>query len=262
MSDPTAVAQHRPWPLPSSPWIMRQEWNDLLFAHWRVPLAALRPLVPAALPIDEFDGSAWVSLTPFLLTGMRARGLPAFPVVSSFPELNVRTYVTLGGKPGVFFFSLDAGSRAAVLGARTAFRLPYEHAEMEIVRPAGREAGGDGEDEAEDEGWFEYRCRREGPPPARFDARYRPSGPVYEAGPGSLDHFLAERYCLYTAPSEGKIWRVEVHHAPWPLQNAEAEIRENTMAAAAGIELPAEAPLLRYARYLDVVNWAPEGAGG
>jgi uncharacterized protein YqjF (DUF2071 family) len=112
-----AVA-HRPWPLPSGPWIMAQTWHDLLFAHWSVRSETLRRLVPSELALDTFDGSCWVAVAPFHMSGIRLRGLPALPGLSRFPELNVRTYVTLGGKPGVYFFSLDAGSLPAVWAAR------------------------------------------------------------------------------------------------------------------------------------------------
>src|SRR3954463_3011927 len=104
---------HRPWPLPGGPWIMQQIWNDLLFAHWPIAPEIMRPLVPPALPLDTFNGQCWLAVTPFHMTGVRGRLMPAFPGLSAFPELNVRTYVTYGGTGGVYFFSLDAGSRVA-----------------------------------------------------------------------------------------------------------------------------------------------------
>ena len=129
--------EHRPWPLPDRPWVMAQTWENLLFAHWPVSAEVLRPLVPEPLPIDEFDGTAWLTITPFEVTGLRARGTPPVPGISSFPELNVRTYTSLDGKPGIWFFSLDAGSWAAVAGARRTYRLPYFRAAMEIERLDG-----------------------------------------------------------------------------------------------------------------------------
>src|SRR3954469_1338540 len=94
---------HRPWPLPGQPWFMGQSWVDLLFAHWRVDLAALKAVVPDRLPIDTFDGDAWVGVTPFVVRGLRLRGSPPPPVLSQFPEINVRTYVSVGGRPGIYF---------------------------------------------------------------------------------------------------------------------------------------------------------------
>lgn len=235
---------HRPWPLPTEPWIMAQTWHDLLFAHWPVTPAALTGLIPPALALDTVDGAAWVGVVPFRMTGIRLRGLPAFPGLSALPEINARTYVTAGGKPGVWFFSLDAGSALAVATARRWFRLPYYRAWFSIERERDR---------------IRYASRRthRGAPPAEFSARYGPIGAVTFARPGTLDHWLTERYCLYAVDARGRLYRGEIHHAPWPLQPADAAIERNTMATAAGIELPPSAPLLHFARRLDVRIWPP-----
>ena len=123
---------HRPWPLPTGPWIMSQSWHDLLFAHWPIDASHLRPLIPAALEIDKFQGEAWIGVVPFRMSGVRLRATPALPTLSAFPELNVRTYVTHGGKPGVWFFSLDAANAIAVSVARAWFHLPYFNARMTL----------------------------------------------------------------------------------------------------------------------------------
>src|SRR5690606_38103898 len=125
---------HRLYPPLSSPWLGSMIWDDLLFEHWRVPRELLRPLVPSALEIDTFDGSAWIGVVPFLMRGVRLRGTPPLPWVSRFPELNVRTYVTFGGRPGVWFFSLDAAQPLAVWAARRSFHLDYRHAAMTCER--------------------------------------------------------------------------------------------------------------------------------
>lgn len=236
-------ADHRPWPAPARSWVMAQTWRDLLFAHWRVGAEALRPLVPAALELDTFEGQAWVGIVPFRMTGIRVRWLPPVPWLSAFAELNVRTYVTVGGKRGVYFFSLDAANPVAVATARRCFHLPYMNATMSC------QSDGDA---------VVYSSRRthRGAPAAEFRARYRPLGPVALAEPGSLARWLTERYCLYTVDPRGRTMRGEIHHAPWPLQPAKAEITANTMASAAGVTLPAEAPLLHFARRLDVVLWS------
>jgi uncharacterized protein len=237
-----AETEHRAWPLPERPWIQGQTWERLLFAHWRVDAAELRPLVPAQLPLDTHDGSAWLGMTPFRLTGLRLRGLPPLPGVSSFLELNVRTYTTVGDKPGIYFFSLDAQSPLAVAAARQLYRLPYHHARMSAE---------------EREGWIEYSSERlTGERARRFRARYRPgpAGDVFEASPGSLEHFLTERYCLYTLGRGGEVCRAEIHHPPWPLQTAEAELDENTMAPD-GLRLPDELPLLHFSARQDAVIW-------
>ncbi len=223
---------------------MAQVWHDLLFAHWPVPLAQLRALVPSATPIDTFKGQAWVGVVPFHMSGVRLRGTPAVPGLSAFPELNVRTYVTVDDKPGVYFFSLDATNPLAVLAARAWYRLPYFHARMHVDVKGG------------DVG---YRSRRiqSGTPAAELVAGYRPAGPALPPEAGTLEYFLTERYCLYTVSRRGHVFRAEIHHPPWMLQPAEAEIQHNTMAAAAGITLPDSAPVLHFSKRQEMIAWAP-----
>src|SRR5215211_1409029 len=129
---------HRPSPLPRGPWVMGQTWLDLLFAHWPIAPAVLRPAVSSAVPTDTFDGSAWIGITPFEVVGARPRGLPPLPWLSHFPELNVRTYVTVHGRPGIWFLSLDAARALVVHGARATYRLPYHHARMSVTRDGDR----------------------------------------------------------------------------------------------------------------------------
>jgi uncharacterized protein len=233
---------HRPWPLPETSWLMGQTWERLLFAHWPVPVESLRRVVPAPLPIDTFEGQAWLGITPFEVSGLRSRGAPPIPGLSRFPELNVRTYTSLGGRRGIWFLSLDAASRLAVAAARRAYRLPYFRAAMEI------RAGGDEVD------YGSRRISRDGPG-ASFAAVYAPDGPLFEAEPGTLEHWLTERYCLYAVDERERVHRAEIHHPPWPLQTATANLVENTMADPQGIELPAREPLLHYAHRQDVVIW-------
>jgi uncharacterized protein YqjF (DUF2071 family) len=234
---------HRPWPLPAGPWVMAQTWHDLLFAHWPVDAAVLRPLLPAPLQIDSFEGQAWIAVVPFRMTGVRLRGTPSVTWLSAFPELNVRTYVTSGGKPGVWFFSLDAANSLAVAIARAWFHLPYFRARMTC---------------AEYKGWIHYQSERihRGAPAGLLKGRYRPIGDPFSPRPGTLEHFLTERYCLYTADAHGQIIRGEIHHPPWPLQRAEAEIVCNSMTESLGIA-PTSRPLLHFARRQDVLVWPP-----
>lgn len=236
-------ASHRAYPPPAGSWVMRMTWRDLLFMHWEVDAAALRRAVPACLPLDLYEGRAFVGVVPFEMTATRLRGAPPVCGTSRFAELNVRTYVTLGGRPGVWFFSLDAASPLAVGIARLTYRLPYFNARMAI--------------EHEADGAIGYRSTRtqRGAPPARFAARYRPTGPSYRAEPGSLDAFLTERYCLYTVDRRGRPLRGEVHHAPWPLRPAVCEAEAMDMMRIAGLTLPEVPPLLHFAEALDVVAW-------
>lgn len=234
-------SSHRPWPVPSAPWVMFQSWRDLLFAHWPIPTEVLRPLVPAELELDEFDGSAWLGLTPFRLSGLRLRLLPAVPGISTFPEMNLRTYVRPKDKPGIFFFSLDAANALAVLGARLGYALPYFNASMRM------RAEGD---------WTHYSSRRSGGD-AEFVGRYRPVGPPFRASPGSLEYFLVERYALYTVPRTGRVVIGEIDHPPWELHAAEAVIERNTVPAAHGITLPRDEPLLHFSARQDTRIWPP-----
>lgn len=235
---------HRDSPRPRRPWIMRQTWHDLLFVHHRVGATVLRPLVPACLELQTFDGCAWVGVVPFRMSGVRLRGLPPLPGVAAFPELNVRTYVAHEGRPGVYFFCLEARSRLAVEAARAWFGLPYHHAAMTCT------ARGD------DVVYSSLRTDRRGAP-ARFEGAYGPRGDVSHARAGSLDHWLTERYCLYSVSKRGRLLHGDIHHEPWPLQPATAEIAVDTLPSAHGIEIDSSAPLLHFARRLDVWLWAP-----
>jgi uncharacterized protein YqjF (DUF2071 family) len=229
--------EHRPWPIAPRGWTMGQSWVDLLFAHWRVPVDELRAYVPPDLEIEQHDGSAWLGVVPFRLTNLRARGTLPLPRVSSFLELNVRTCVRAAdGKPGVWFLSLDASSRLAVELARRTYKLPYFHARMS--------ATGDGE-------WIGYECARIAEPGRVFSGRYRPVGAVSHAKPRSLESFLMERYCLYATDERKRLHRAEIHHPPWPLQPAEAEIE---LVSVAPIALEGK-PLCHFSQVQDVLVW-------
>ena len=233
---------HRPWALPETSWFMGQSWIDLLFAHWAVDRAALERLVPPQLrPLDSHDGKTWLGVTPFRVEGLRMHHTPPPPNLSRFLEVNVRTYVTVDGKPGIYFLSLDASSRAAVAAARRTYRLPYFHARMNRSRDAGGIR------------FASQRASRDGPD-ARLACRYGPDGRVAPPRPGTLEHFLTERYCLYTLDDAGAIQRADIHHPPWPLQPARADFNVNTMTAPYGIELSGD-PLLHFSGRQDVVLW-------
>jgi uncharacterized protein len=234
---------HRPWRMPDAPWLMTQTWHDLLFAHWPVDPRALREKVPSEFELDLFDGDGWLGIVPFHMTNVAPRGVPSLPWVSEFPELNVRTYVRVDDRPGIYFFSLDAGSALAVQAARTLLNLPYYSASM-TVSP---QAGSIGYDSRRDNSSVE----------ASFSVNYRPGGAAFQASSGSLDYFLTERYCLYNRNHRGAPYRLEIHHPPWPLQPAEAQFMRNTMAGAAGLRVPDVEPLLHFAARQDMVAWAP-----
>lgn len=250
MPDPFASIEHRPYPLPDGPWAMRQTWHELIFAHWPVDPDVLRPRIPPGLALDVIDGQAWVGIVPFRMSNVRPRFTPAMPWISAFPELNVRTYVTADNKPGVWFFSLDAGNMLAVWAARKTFFLPYFHAKMSVEC-------------LEDGKTVRYRSQRvhRGAPGASLRATYRPVGEPFQPQPGTLEWRLTERYCLY-CENKGRVYRAEIQHPPWRLQAAEWEADENTMAAAHGILLPDIPPLVHYADRQDMVAWLLERVSG
>jgi hypothetical protein len=238
-----ASTAHRPWPLPERPWTWRQSWLDLLFAHWPVPKSVLRHYVPDSLEVQEFDGTSWIAVVPFRMTGVMRRPLPDLPWVSAFPELNVRIYVTRDGKPGVWFLSLDATNPLAVWAARRFFHLPYFRSRMSLRWEGDT---------------VHYDSRRPG---AAFVGRYRATSEPYAATPGELEHWLTERYCLYALAPDGSLWRNEVHHAKWPLQRAEAQLDEMSMLAVHGVDVSGPPALLHFSRQLDVVVYAGERCG-
>jgi uncharacterized protein len=230
---------HRPFPLPSSRWTLGQTWEHTLFAHWPAPAAELRPLVPAELEIEEHDGSAWVSLVFFRVRALRARGALPLPGISSFLQLNIRTYV-LGpdGLPGVWFFSIDASSRLAALGVRRIYHVPAFHARMTLESAAG---------------WQEAECARVGEAGRAFSGRYRAAGEPFHAEPGSLEWFLTERYRLFASDA-----RAEIHHDQWRLRPTEVEVELSSIAP---VELRG-APLGHCAFRQDALIWPPEPVHG
>ena len=217
---------------------MKQTWHDLLFAHWPLRPEHIRPLVPPQLPLDIFEGLSWIGVVPFWMSGVRPRLIPPLPRLSRFPELNVRTYVTYGGKPGVYFFSLDAANHPAVWAARKFFHLPYFYAAMNSTEHNGSIL-------------YSSRRNRGG---AELWASYRPIAPVQFAEKDSRDDWLTARYCLYTT-HQNQVYRCEIHHLPWPLQAAQAEFSRNTMAQAAHLALPDQSPLLHFSKHLEVLIW-------
>lgn len=231
---------HRPFPPPPGPWLMTMSWLDLAFLHWEVDPQALRAVVPGALPLDLHQGRAFVAVVPFRMEHVSGRLLPDVPGVSAFCELNVRTYVCLDDRPGVYFFSLDATQPIAIWGARTFFHLNYLKAQMVCRR--------EGDDVV-------TRCAREDRrgPAGRFAARYGPTGPARAPEPGSLEAFLVDRYCLYTVDDDGRPLRAHIQHGPWPLQPGRCTIDEDTI-----VPVPLERkgePLVHFARSIDVVGW-------
>ena len=232
----------RTWPLPSSPWVMRMTWSELLFAHWPIEPEAVARLLPSGLTLDTRDGEAWVGVVPFLMSNVAPRCCPAVPGLSRFLELNVRTYVIRDDKPGVWFFSLDAESPIAVRVARATFNLPYMDATMSLSRDAS--------------GVINYQSKRthRGEPSADFDASYQACGEPFQAKSGTLEHWLTARYCLYSADRKGRLYRGEINHSPWELSSAKWNPQRNTMCDPYDFRLEGE-PHLLFAQPITVRAW-------
>jgi uncharacterized protein len=232
---------HRPWPVPTTPWIMGQSWERLLFAHWRIDEARLRRFVPPQIPIDTFDGSAWIGVTPFIVGGLRLRFLPPLPGTARFPEINVRTYATIEDRPGIYFFSLDVPNVLAIAAARRVYRLPYFRSKIDVRHADGR---------------ISYRSRRIDPAgtPVECAMEYGATGPGRAAPVGSFEYWAAERYCLYTLDDRMSVLRGEIHHPPWQIQPAQATIASNSMGRQLGSDFQ-EQPVLHYAHRQDVLFW-------
>lgn len=244
MDDLLNHTEHRPFPLPAGPWVQKHTWANILFAHWPVPAEVLAPLVPSPLQIDTWEGSAWVGITPFCIQGARLRGVPPVPFLSTFPEVDVRTYVRREGVPAVFYFSMNAPNPVIAAAARLAYHMPYVAAEV------GSSADGDR---------ISVRSLRVGGegPAADWDSTHWPVSEPFRAEPGAREYFLIERWALYTVDREGHLYRTDIHRQPWPVQRAAVEIRRNTVAGAHGIRLPDQAPLLHCSRGVDVLIWLP-----
>ncbi|MFN7162366.1 MAG: YqjF family protein [Fimbriimonadales bacterium] len=211
---------------------LSMRWKHLLFVHWRVPPLALRPLIPEPLQIDTYDGAAWVGFVPFVMETARPIWLPPVPKVFDFPEANIRTYVRYGAQRGVWFFSLDAAHRLGVWAARRFWKLPYYYARMRwrFLAPDA----------------IHYETIRADRSRAFARVQYRFTGEPRETEPGSLEHFLVERYTLFTA-QQGELYYGEVAHLPYAIQPATVLELEQTLTDAAGIALPPQSPIAFYA---------------
>ena len=215
-------------------------WRRLLFANWPVDADRIDAHLPDALSVQTHDGTGWLSVVPFVNVHVRPRGVPKRAGVR-LPELNLRTYVTCDGEPGVYFFNLDAQGALSVLGARLTHHLPYYYARMRVEREGERTT-------------FESRRRHPGARPARFSATYRPTGEAFAAEPGSLAEFLTERRRLFTQGTDGAVRHTDVDHPRWTLYDAAATLRENTLFEANAFEAPTASPVCYYSPGVDVTT--------
>jgi uncharacterized protein YqjF (DUF2071 family) len=238
--DVAATDRPRPFPVPERSWIMAQRWEDVLFHHWRFPADVVRPLVPPVLDLELRDGSAWVSLVPLRLAHVHLRGVPPLPELSGFPELNVRTYVSHAGRPGVWFLSIDAANATCAWIGRSVFHAPYRDADIELSSGPP----------------FRFRCDCGGR--ARLEVEYGPDGPPLSVSDESLEGFLSERYAMFVLGHHDRPLIGVVQHEPWVLHRAHADIAVNTVLAAAGLPAPDGEPLTYFSPGTSSVLWALE----
>jgi hypothetical protein len=214
--------------------LLSMRWRDGLFAHWPVDASTVEAHLPSGLDVATYDGEAWLGIVAFVMEDIRPAGSP---VGRTFPEVNLRTYVTRDGESGVYFFSLDADDRLSVSLARSTYALPYYRARIDVER---------------DDGGLRLRSERTHPgePRARLDVSYRADGESFVPEPGSLPAFLAENYRFYTRGR--RLYRGDISHDPWRLAPGAATLHEESLFRAAGFEAPSTEPLVHVAEPLDV----------
>lgn len=233
--------------VPNERWIMIQTWKNLLFAHYPVPKSVLRPLLPSCFELDTYDSTAWISIVPFQMSTIHIHGLSKLPLSPTFDEINVRTYVNFGGKPGVYFFSLDANNKLAVFLANMSYNLPYMDAKIQFSK---------------DDETVKFHSERTDSRVEKgvFSATYSPIGDVFTSIPGSLDYWLTERYVFFVIKKK-KIYEGNIYHQHWPLQHAKATIKTNTVARCVGIRIENSPAILHYCEKLDILAWIPKKVG-
>lgn len=235
--------EHRPFPVPEHPWVMRQRWDDTLFLHWPVSPDVLQPHIPNGVELDLYDGTAWIGIVLFEVNGLRGRYLPPIPFTNTFPEVNVRTYVKKNGKPGVYFFSLDTPNKLAIKAARTGYSLPYFFADVSMKRSTT------------DVDCLSIRKER-GLPRESLHVVYRPDGEAIPNKEGSFPHWMAERYCLWSLFGD-ELFRTDIHHRKWALESVDIELKVNTMAQYVPREYLNKAPIAHYSLSKNTLFWLP-----
>ncbi|MBU8880406.1 DUF2071 domain-containing protein [Bacillus sp. FJAT-29790] len=233
---------HRPWPVPSNKWVMRQTWSNLLFLHWPISSESLRPYIPPSIQIDIFGEYAWLGVILFVTEGVYPRGLSSVSLACKFPEINLRTYVIYNGKPGIYFLSLDSRNWASTMIGKSWFHLPYYYAQISFQQKGQA---------------FHFQSTRKGKidEPIKFSCNYAHSSEVYFTQEGTLDHWLTERYCMFSSDKGSNIYSVDLHHRPWPLQKAEAEIYTNTLFSPFHFDLSEVKPLSHFSKGIDALFW-------
>ncbi len=227
----------------TGPWVCAQRWEQVLFLHWPVSVAEARSLIPpeADVEIDTYDGQAYVSVLSLRMARVHLRDLLPIPDLGDFPELNVRTYVVRDGKPGVWFVSLDVPSHLNAWIGRHVFHLAYDVAGMHMTDTGGH---------------IDFVSDRERGT-AQFSADYTAAAGAAPAAPGSLEQFLAERYCMYTLSHEQRLKRADIEHRPWQLRPVDVNVLQNTVLQGDHITVTGQPARAMYADWLENVVWLP-----
>lgn len=233
---------HRSSPLPSKNWVMKHTWSNLLFLHWPIHPSKLRPYIPSPLQIDTYDGFAWLGVVVFVIEGIYLRGLSNISLVPIIQEVNVRTYVRYGEKTGVYFLSLDANHWSTYTIAKHWYRLFYHPAKISIQ---------------DKENIFHIESIRKGKAetPIMLKGMYTPLAAEYIPKVGMVDHWVTERYCLYSTRNGKDIYCAKIHHRPWVLQQAEFEIETNTLFMPFYMDLRGAKPIAHFSKGVDALIW-------
>ena len=223
-------------------WTMTQVWENVLFAHWSLPMEVVRKHIPAELEVDTFNGEAWVGVILFKMNGFKLRFTP-FRYPFSFPEINLRTYVKVNERPAIFFMTLDAADPLVVSVAKRWYRLPYFHAKMSFSKQ-------------EDMISFHSERKSVGDSVV-IGGEFYPVSEQFVPKDGSIDHWLTERYVYFNKDPNNHIYWGEVYHEPWQLRKVSGKFSDNTLLHPYQIELPGEPHLLHYSRGVEAQMGAP-----
>lgn len=225
--------------LAAKTWIMKQTWKHVLFLHWPLHAESLRPFIPKELEIDTYDGQAWLGMIVFEMGGIYPRGLSRLPLTPPFSEINVRTYVTYKGEPGIYFLSIDVNNWASLNIAKRWYHLPYRPSEVSIQKEGASLH-------------FEGIRKKE---PLYVKGSYTPLKESFFSRAGRLDYWFTERYRLYSSDSFSNLYTASIDHPPWALQNTEVTIDKNTLFSPFGFHLGADAPIAHYSYGVQTNFW-------
>ncbi|MBS4197060.1 YqjF family protein [Lederbergia citri] len=238
--DVLKITEHRPYPIPSKYWIMRQKWRDVLFMHLPIKPEKLQPYIPSAVEIDTFEDYAWLGVIVFKIDGIFPRGFPPVSIRPAFPEINLRTYVRCNDKPGIYFLSLDVDDWTSCSLAKRWLHVPYHPAKISFQKI---------------EQSYHFESNRNHHIPIICKGSYTPKSEIFYPENMTLDHWLTERYCFFSHNQKSNVYCLDIHHHPWPLQRAEATIHSNDLCRPFNFDFENETPIFHYSQGVDALIW-------